>query len=215
MQVTTIGLDIAKNVFQVHGIDANEKVVVQEATSAQPRDSVFRGSAAEPGRDGGVCHRALLGARADQARPRGASDAGEGREGLRQAQQERRRRRRGDLRGGSAPDDALCADQVGRAARSVDAAPHARSADASAHPDASTPCERTWPSSASLLLRATPGSRNCSQSCPTIRTRVPADRCAGERHRAGGAARGRADGDRGDRKADQDAASLERGEPAG
>jgi hypothetical protein len=24
MQVTTIGLDIAKNVFQVHGIDANE-----------------------------------------------------------------------------------------------------------------------------------------------------------------------------------------------
>jgi len=28
MQVTTIGLDIAKNVFQVHGIDAKEKVVV-------------------------------------------------------------------------------------------------------------------------------------------------------------------------------------------
>ena len=26
MQVTTIGLDIAKNVFQVHGIDAAEKV---------------------------------------------------------------------------------------------------------------------------------------------------------------------------------------------
>jgi hypothetical protein len=25
MQVTTIGLDIAKNVFQVHGIDAAEK----------------------------------------------------------------------------------------------------------------------------------------------------------------------------------------------
>ena len=31
MQVTTIGLDIAKNVFQVHGIDADEKVVVQAA----------------------------------------------------------------------------------------------------------------------------------------------------------------------------------------
>jgi hypothetical protein len=27
MQVSTIGLDIAKNVFQVHGIDANEKVL--------------------------------------------------------------------------------------------------------------------------------------------------------------------------------------------
>jgi transposase len=29
MQITTIGLDIAKNVFQVHGIDADEKVVVR------------------------------------------------------------------------------------------------------------------------------------------------------------------------------------------
>src|ERR1700745_2533744 len=30
MQVTTIGLDIAKHVFQIHGIDANEKVVVRK-----------------------------------------------------------------------------------------------------------------------------------------------------------------------------------------
>jgi transposase len=30
MQITTIGLDIAKNVFQVHGIDANERVVVRK-----------------------------------------------------------------------------------------------------------------------------------------------------------------------------------------
>jgi len=30
MQITTIGLDIAKNVFQVHGIDADEKVVVRK-----------------------------------------------------------------------------------------------------------------------------------------------------------------------------------------
>src|SRR6202043_1431929 len=30
MQVNTIGLDIAKNVFQVHGIDAKEKVVVRK-----------------------------------------------------------------------------------------------------------------------------------------------------------------------------------------
>jgi transposase len=30
MQVTTIGLDIAKNVFQVHGIDAGERVVVRK-----------------------------------------------------------------------------------------------------------------------------------------------------------------------------------------
>jgi transposase len=30
MQIATIGLDIAKNVFQVHGIDASEKVVVRK-----------------------------------------------------------------------------------------------------------------------------------------------------------------------------------------
>jgi transposase len=30
MQITTIGLDIAKNVFQVHGIDAKEKMVVRK-----------------------------------------------------------------------------------------------------------------------------------------------------------------------------------------
>src|SRR6266481_1212795 len=30
MRITTIGLDIAKNVFQVHGIDADERVVVRK-----------------------------------------------------------------------------------------------------------------------------------------------------------------------------------------
>ena len=30
MQITTIGLDIAKNVFQIHGIDAAEKVVIRK-----------------------------------------------------------------------------------------------------------------------------------------------------------------------------------------
>ena len=30
MQITTIGLDLARNVFQVHGIDAAENVVVRK-----------------------------------------------------------------------------------------------------------------------------------------------------------------------------------------
>ena len=30
MQVATIGLDLAKHVFQIHGIDAAEKVVVRK-----------------------------------------------------------------------------------------------------------------------------------------------------------------------------------------
>jgi transposase len=29
MQVTTIGLDLSKHVFQIHGIDAAEKVVIR------------------------------------------------------------------------------------------------------------------------------------------------------------------------------------------
>jgi len=30
MNITTIGLDIAKNVFQIHGVDANGKVVLRK-----------------------------------------------------------------------------------------------------------------------------------------------------------------------------------------
>jgi hypothetical protein len=49
MQITTIGLDIAKNVFQVHGIDANEKVVAVgqgwQISSACDRGRGLRGSA--------------------------------------------------------------------------------------------------------------------------------------------------------------------------
>lgn len=80
MQITTIGLDIAKNVFQIHGIDAAEKVIVRK----QLRRG--RSSGAVPGRHGGLCHVALLGTRVDEAGPRGPSDASEGCEGLRQAQ---------------------------------------------------------------------------------------------------------------------------------
>ena len=36
MQVATIGLDIAKNVFQVHGIDAAEKVIVRKQLERIP-----------------------------------------------------------------------------------------------------------------------------------------------------------------------------------
>ena len=31
MQVTTMGIDLTKNVFQVHGVDASGKVVVRKA----------------------------------------------------------------------------------------------------------------------------------------------------------------------------------------
>jgi transposase len=39
MQVTTIGLDLAKHVFQVHGIDAAEKVIVRKQLRRASRRS--------------------------------------------------------------------------------------------------------------------------------------------------------------------------------
>jgi hypothetical protein len=45
MQITTIGLDIAKNVFQVHGIDAAENVVVRKQLR---RGQVLKFFAARP-----------------------------------------------------------------------------------------------------------------------------------------------------------------------
>jgi hypothetical protein len=47
MQITTIGFDIAKNVFQIHGIDAAEKIVVRPIidTPRLPRRVCFQGKA--------------------------------------------------------------------------------------------------------------------------------------------------------------------------
>jgi hypothetical protein len=58
MQITAIGLDIAKNVFQVHGIDAAEKVVF--GSNFQPSAGVLQSAAAVPHRHGGLRHGALL-----------------------------------------------------------------------------------------------------------------------------------------------------------
>ena len=62
MQVTTIGLDIAKNVFQVHGIDAAEKVVVRKQLRRRQVLEFFKALPALPGRHGGLRHGPLLGA---------------------------------------------------------------------------------------------------------------------------------------------------------
>ena len=63
MQITTIGLDIAKNVFQVHGIDAAEKVVVRKQVR-RGQVLAFTFEALPPCLIGmeGLCHGALLGA---------------------------------------------------------------------------------------------------------------------------------------------------------
>src|SRR5215813_10631048 len=99
MQITTIGFDPAKNVFQVHGIDATEKAIVRKPLRRGQVIKFFAGlSPCLVGME--ACASALLGARTDAAGARGPFDAGERRESLREAQQERRGRRGGDMRGG-------------------------------------------------------------------------------------------------------------------
>jgi hypothetical protein len=68
MQVATIGLDLAKHVFQIHGIDAAEKVVVRKQLRRSPVMAFFE-TACVPDRHGSLYHSALLGTRTDEARP--------------------------------------------------------------------------------------------------------------------------------------------------
>ena len=85
MQITTIGLDIAKNVFQVHGIDAAERVVVRKRLRRSHVVAFF--AVLAPCLVGmEACASAHYWAREfDEARSRGWFNAGERREGLRQA----------------------------------------------------------------------------------------------------------------------------------
>src|SRR6201990_1305895 len=133
MQITTVGLDLAKHWFQVHGVDADGRIVVRRRRWRSGVVAYFR--SLEPCLVGmEACATAHhwareLGALGHEVRlmPPGLC------EGLRQAQQERRGRCRGDLRGGAAPDDALCADQVDRGAKRADAASRSPSAGAAAY----------------------------------------------------------------------------------
>jgi hypothetical protein len=68
-EITTIGLDLAKSVFQVHGIDASGRVIVAKALRAQGRAVVLRPIARVSRRYGSLRFGPSLGARADQAWP--------------------------------------------------------------------------------------------------------------------------------------------------
>src|SRR5215475_11339449 len=140
MQITTIGLDIAKNVFAVHGIDAAEKVVVRKQLRRGPVLAFFK--ALPPCLVGmEACATSHYWAReftklGHEVRLMPAKDV--------KAYVKRSKNDAADA-------EAICeavrrptmfrADQVGRTARSVNAAPHARSAHASAYPsDQCTAC---------------------------------------------------------------------------
>ena len=86
--VTTIGLDIAKSIFQVHGVDAAGQVVVRRQLKRRYVPGVLREAASLPNRHRGLRLIASLVARAPGARAQGATDASGLREALRQAPEE-------------------------------------------------------------------------------------------------------------------------------
>ena len=58
--ITTIGLDIAKSVFQVHGIDAEEKVITRRQLKRRYVLAFFQKLATVPGGHRSLCRIAPL-----------------------------------------------------------------------------------------------------------------------------------------------------------
>jgi hypothetical protein len=83
--IRTIGLDIAKSVFQVHGVDAVGQVIIRRRVEASLRPGLFPEAAIVPDRHGGVRLIASLVARTPGAGPHGSPDAAGLCEALREA----------------------------------------------------------------------------------------------------------------------------------
>lgn len=60
-EVSIVGLDLAKRVFQVHAAGSDGSGLAQETVS-RPSGHLLYGTAQMHGRDGSLCHSALLGA---------------------------------------------------------------------------------------------------------------------------------------------------------
>ena len=171
--VTTVGIDLAKNVFSVHGVDAGGVWCCGEAS---PRRSCCELIAQLP-----PC---LIGMEAcsgahDWARQfaelwaPGAADGAEVRGALSQERQERRQRRRGDLRGGQPPQHALCAGEEPSSSRRCCACIGRDRVSSRSARRRSTACGDCSPSSAT-----------CSRSVPVEVRRQAAARCSSN-YRAG------------------------------
>lgn len=117
--VTTVGLDLAKHVFQAHGAGCSGAVVFERNCAVAMSCHSLPGClhvrllwkrVAAP----------LLGSGAAEAWAPSSIDCSSLCQSIREASEDRRGRRRGDLRGGAAADDVICSDQVGRkAVRSI------------------------------------------------------------------------------------------------
>jgi hypothetical protein len=79
--VTTIGLDIAKSVFQIHGVDAAGNVIVRRQLKRRYVFAILSEATAVPHRHRSLCFVASLVTRAHSAGAHRTPDAG----GLREA----------------------------------------------------------------------------------------------------------------------------------
>ena len=87
MKLTAVGIDLAKQVFQIHGIDQHGKVLVRrQLRRDQMATDVLRQPSSLLGRDGGLRRRSPLGAQAAGNGAHRASDSSAVRQALRQDQ---------------------------------------------------------------------------------------------------------------------------------
>ena len=124
--ISTIGLDIAKSVFQVHGVDPAGRAVLRRQLKRRHVLVFFQKLA--PCLVGiEACASSHHWSRELQALGHTVPDASGLCEALRQAAEERRYRRGGDLRGGDEAQHAVRADKDGRATELPDASSRAPS----------------------------------------------------------------------------------------
>ena len=89
-EVSIIGVDLAKNVFQLHGAGGGRVGRVPQEVVAPAIRAVHGGPSGVRGGDGGVSERASLGAGTDRARAPGPADRATLRQAFPEAAKERR-----------------------------------------------------------------------------------------------------------------------------
>ena|SRR6056297_634373 len=107
MTIKTVGLDLARDVFQVHCVSVIDRRIVNKKRSNAPSCRLLRNFTALRGWHGGMWVGASLGARAAQTWSRRSSDACRLRQTLCEEGQDRCSRCGGDPRAGALLDDAL------------------------------------------------------------------------------------------------------------
>ena len=107
-QVNMIGMDLAKNSFQLHSARVDGPLAFRKKLSRGKLLDFIGCATTLHGDDGGVRRRVALGPGDRQSRPCGAPGSADLRQSVGQAGKERRVGRGGDLRGVVEADHALC-----------------------------------------------------------------------------------------------------------